>query len=174
MTLVGALLEFVACAACVAAFLSGGRSPRSWIGPVDPLLFLECLVARVDHLVPYSLDAFVFYRMCEVSDSGNAHCARLAFFVGLLLLVAGFGCVTQVALAFHFQCLALLCALWCSSNGRYLTLVFRWAMLARGRPAVGAGHWWLFVATFSCPSPALLGSIEPVVLCECHHVLSFA
>ncbi len=86
MTLVGALLEFVACAACIAAFLSGGRSPRSWIGPVDPLLFLECLVARVDHLVPYSLDAFVFYRMCEVSDSGNAHCARLASFLAFFCL----------------------------------------------------------------------------------------
>ena len=171
MTLVGALLEFVACAACIAAFLSGGRSPRSWIGPVDPLRFLECLVARVDLLVPYFLVIFI---ACVRYPTLECSLCPFGLFFGLLLLVAGFGCVTQVALAFHFQCLALLCALWCSSNGRYLTLVFRWAMLARGRPAVGAGHWWLFVATFSCPSPALLGSIEPVVLCECHHVLSFA
>ena len=40
------------------------RSPCSWIGPVDPMLFLECLVARVDHLVPYSLNAFVIFVAC--------------------------------------------------------------------------------------------------------------
>ena len=68
VTLAGALLEFDACVACIAAFLSllvipsfevtravGGRSPRSWIGPVDPLFFHGCLVAQVDHLVPSSL-----------------------------------------------------------------------------------------------------------------------
>ena len=68
VTLAGALLEFDACVACIAAFLSlpvfpsfevtravGGRSPRSWIGPVDPMFFHGCLVARVDHLVPSSL-----------------------------------------------------------------------------------------------------------------------
>ena len=33
----------------------GGRSPRSWIGPVNPLFFHGCLVAQVDHLVPSSL-----------------------------------------------------------------------------------------------------------------------
>ncbi len=82
VTLVGALLEFVACAACIAAFLSGSRSPRSWIGPVDPLRFLECLVARVDLLVPYSLDAFVIFIACVRYPS--LECSLCPF--GLFLL----------------------------------------------------------------------------------------
>ncbi len=117
MTLVGALLEFVACAACIAAFLSlpvfpsfevtravGGRSPRSWIGPVDPLLFLECLVARVDHLVPYSLNAFVIFVACvryptlgmltEPFVSGIRHweCALGSFCLFLALHVRNWCC----------------------------------------------------------------------------------
>ncbi len=71
MTLAEALLEIDACVACIAAFLCmpvipsfvvtravGGRSPRSWIGPVDPLCFHGCLVAQVDHLVPSSFKSW--------------------------------------------------------------------------------------------------------------------